>query len=1818
MNLSGIKYKMTSSRPAWLYSVIVVVALIGSFGLLSSQPQTEPDLDVKVESFEPAGQVGPQTNFTIEFNRDLVNETELDSAVLDPPLEFEPPLSGLARWIDTDMLRFFPDRELAPATDYRVRVRSDKAWRYGNRIGEKRTFTFSTPPLAIESVDHWQISSSENPGMVQLHINLRFNYEIDPAQLAQHLEIKGDKDCVKSVLEWNLEDSYVEGQSGHGFYADRGHNVHISTESFELTDRAQIYLLKIDDNLGCLGCGNQLDEDFEKRLEVERRRRLTVREARPRYHGTRGVIAIRFSQKVLQDDAEQHIVIEPETDYRIKQHYYEIQLSGDFKPGQTYTINVDKGLPAENGALLENEFSTRITMPDYPPAVNFTSQGIYLPAKNNGLLEIETINIEKLAIEIEQYFPNNLVYALGDRPYQLRSNRTSNLQTLGRKFFESTERLYGQHNRMLQTTIDIAEVIGDKARGVFKISVRKKEDRWVSDTRLVMMTDLGIMARMSDDYLMVWVNSLSETKPVKKADVYLISRNNQQLLKGRTDSRGIAIFEETSAQIEGFDPFLIVVSKDDDMSFMKFSDCLLPTEDFDTRGRPYLSDGYEAFTYLNRDIFRPGDTAHIVTLIRDEKGERPDDFPCFLTIYDPSGREFKNFRFDTEDTDFREFELILPEFAPTGRYEAVTHVGDEMVLGRAGFAVEEFMPERISVEISSNREAYKGGDRIQAEVVSEFLFGPPAAGHSVSGQIILEAHQFEPNGWSRYSFTDKGRSFARVTHNFPESILDDTGAHKFSYSVSDNYTPPSLIKGLISASVREQGGRAVNAYKEITILPYNRFIGLKADFEGFVEPGQKADFSAVCLNYDGHKAGCDSLLIILYYLRYNSVLKQDSDGGYRYVSEEQAEAVDSFYVAMTESEASFSLTAPDYGHYRLTAEDLNGGHRSSISFYSSGWGYAPWSMKDPDRLEIGLDREYYQAGDKAEVQIRSPFGGRLLVTVERKEVLDFITFDMEENTAEISLPIKKDYFPTAYITATVIKPAGEIEKTAPARAFGIAPIEISAENKALAVRLQTPEIIQPRQSVQVDLNISPPGVSRVTVSATDVGILQLTDYHTPDPLAFFYGKRKLHLRPYDIYSLVYPELQPAESHLTPAGDRMMFEMAQRRHLNPFAAKRVTPVALWSGIVTTDQNGQASIEFDVPQFNGQLRLSAVAVRDQLYGSATEEMTVRNDIIIMESFPRFVSPGDRFKGLVSIFNHTGNAGRIEVSLDTDGPVEALSATSQSVYLDDGFEGSAVFELKAGQQTGKIKIQVSADKDTSNSQNNFELSNRPARPPQTFSGSGRIGSDSTVEFTIPTNLVEGTDSYVIQTSSLAEMQFSGQLKFLLRYPYGCLEQTVSRLFPMLYFGELARFTIPDLIGSRGNDYFINEGILKISGMIRPDGSFSFWPGGEEVNLWTSVYATHFLVEARQRGYRIDSKVYDHALDQIENLVYGSRASERVLPVKVYAGYVLALSGRHGNKLRNRLDDIPIDDLPGYSRYMLASTFHLVGDEDKSLRLIPTMIQPPVFERQSGDNLSSPLRSTAIMLETMNRINPDHPACAALAQKLIDASRENSFYTTHETAFALLALGKYLAGQEVPEYIGTLEIEGDTTYTFDSKRFKLSRNDLDNKAIKIEIEGHGPCFYYWQASGLPEDRPAEEYSRGIEIKRQYFDQSGNQLDLDSVVLGERIVCKLTARAVSGPLDNVVINDMLPAGLEIENPRIKSGPGFSWIPGQQQKYDYLDIRDDRLLIFTDLSKEKTFEYYYTLRAVSKGEFTIPPVMSECMYDPLKSAASSSGAIHIK
>jgi len=1797
------------STLAVLLLTLTIISPASSMDKLSDLT-TPPTGTVSVSEFRPGARADTRSNITVTFTGDLVPSDSLNRPDADPPVVFEPAIPGLAAWIAPNVLRFYPDTTLRPATSYTARIRSDRVYQFDKRIVEPRTFEFETPRFAVLNVSSYTEPIPDNPGHVRPIAQVRFNYPVDPETLRDAIRITGidspAQRTLKPVEIRPLDQSETQSSL-----------LIIICEPIPITRVRQTYRLEVQPALACIDCGLPLGDRFEATIAVEPQRQLVVERLDSYTEGVRGVIRLRLSTRVATRDAEEFLSIEPEVSYRIEQRYAELLLRAEFKPGETYIVTVGEGLPAENGALLEREFSSKVTIPDASPTVIFRANGIYLPRDGSGLLEMMTINVDTVVVEVEQIFANNLVYALAGSHVTVGQRGGRGTSLVGRRFYAMRRGLGSTRNSELATTIDVGAIIGDTARGIFNIAARNASRRWLSDNRLVMMTDIGILARMHGDYLMVWTNSLATTDPIAGAKVNLYSRNNQMLLTGITDSRGIAVFNDIATRVGDFDPYLITVTSGTDLAYLRFAETVIETSDFDVKGRPLLTGAYEAFLYFDRGVYRPGETAHIGSIVRADGGAAPGEFPYFVTVYDPSGRTFEKIRVATDGSGLQTVDLALPDFAPTGKYVVSARIGEDLEIGRGAFQVEEFMPDRIKVQVSTPTDAYLTGETVPVSVKGMFLFGPPAAGHQVTGHLSIEAHRWTPPGLKGFVFADDEREFARREMDLSPGELDSAGTFTWQQTIPVDLHPASALKGLLSASVSEQGGRAVNGYHEILIHPYRYYIGAQLKNDGFVGAGRPVSALLVAANRDGLQTDLDRAEVRLMRVVYNTVLTRDAAGRYRYRSERTYEPVDTLVTPIPDSGMTVTFTPPSRGRYRLTAHDPDGGHATAVEFYAGGRGYTPWAMDQPERIEIGLDRTEYTEGDNAVIQVRAPFGGKLLLTVEKDRVLEFMTIDMVDNTAEVTLPVRGNYFPNVYITATVIKKAADVDPSSPARAFGIAPLRLNRSRQDLKVDLTAPSVVRPRRPVTVAVNLGVAGESRITVAAVDAGILQLTDFNPPDPLEFFYGQKAPALRPYDIYSLLYPEIDQAESHLSPSGGRM-FAASRKRHLNPISARRIKPVALWSGIVTTDRAGRAAVTFDLPEFNGQLVVMAVAVQGDRFGSASTEVTVRDNIVLQESFPRFITPNDLVDGLVTVHNNTDHRSPVKVRLQLDGPAELLSDPEQTVELGPRSEGQVVFRVKAQRQPGVLKCRLVARAGADSSEASFELANRPGQPLTTRYGAGSVGDNDSAAVDLPGGWVAGTDELLLQTSSLSAVQFRRNIDYLVRYPYGCVEQTTSRLFPLLYFNDLTRFVQPDLFGTRGPDYFVQEGIQKLAMMARNDGSFSFWPGNDRYHVWASVYAGHFLLEARAAGYTVDDRLYNRVLGHLKRVARTTHRHRSEIGARIYAAYALAQVHQLEKKVANTLKRLPLDALSIESKFLLAGALALSGDVSGAFEIIdPIEIQPLNFEPETGGNFSSGVRVNAIMLDVLTAVDPENPSAVVLARSLIDDARLGRWYTTQASAFALVALGKYLKDRPEADFVGTLAIAGDSTYRFDETDFRVRRRGIADRQLSIAIAGAGPCYYYWQVSGVPDDTAPREFARGIKVTRTYLDADGNQLDLGAVPLGAQVICRIEAEAEDRILHNVVINDLLPAALEIENPRLKTTPRLRWIPKNQAAVDYQDIRDDRLLVFTDLLPKRPMEFYYSLRVIAAGEFVVPPIAAECMYNPLIAGAGSSGLMTV-
>jgi hypothetical protein len=1359
-------------------------------------------------------------------------------------------------------------------------------------------------------------------------------------------------------------------------------------------------------------------------------------------------------------------------------------------------------------------------------------------------------------------------------------------------------------------------MIPDTSSGIFRLSVHDKQRQWTADSRRIVLTDNGVLARLGDDYLMVWTRHLGTLEPVSRADVSLVSRNNQVLVEGRTDSRGVVEFEGLVEATAGFEPYLITVQKRDDLSFLLFEEAALDYTRFDVSGRPYLLKGYEAFMTPERGVYRPGDTVHLSLIVRGVDVSVPDEFPFVLEIRDPRGREYETHRMSTTGGAYMmTADVEMESYAPTGKYTAVARIGEDYVIGQTSWMVEDFVPDRVRVDLTPGARSYMVGDTLRADVAASFYFGPPVVGQQVSGKLTLEAGQFVPDSYSEYTFVDDQVAFSRVEENLPVGRLDSTGHIQYEVALPELTTAPSALKGLLGVTVQETGGRAVSDYAEITVHPYERYVGLKRVNEGYAEIGMPTEVSLVAVDTSHEAVSADSVWVYLERVAYQSVLRYDNQRGYHWESQRSTEPVDSQLVQPGESRETVTVTPPDYGRYRVRAVDVVGGHASAIGFYASGAGWAPWSMEQPDRVDLSLDRERYAADETAKLLVKAPFSGTLLVTVERDEVLEHFTVEMEENTTEIELQTRREWTPNVYVTATMIRPVGEAEPHEPVRAFGMIPVMIDPSDHGMAMRLRTPDVAKPKDTLTVRVNTGLEERSAVIVAAVDEAILSLTDFETADPVEFFFGQRRPYLRPYDMYSLIFPEREPAESHLSPGGGRQFAE-SRKRHVSPTTVRRIEPVALYSGMVLTDDSGRATVKLPLPQFNGQLRVMVLGAYKDVFGLARTSVIVRDRIVLAEAFPRFVAPGDLVHGTATIFNNDSLAAPVEVRMVLEGPAGMVSDHTQVIEAPPGREVPLRFSFRAMEDPGEIKVHLLARSGRDSTELEFSLANRPAQPLETEYGSGSVTAGDSVSILLPGEWLEGTGEYVVQVSTLSAVQFARDIQYLLAYPYGCVEQTVSRLMPLLYFQDLADVVQPELLGGSAATYYVQEGLQRLTSMARDGGGFHFWPGTERRNRWASIWATHCLVEARTQGYVIDHEVYDTQLDFLADMVRGQRGAEAEQSQRIYAAYVLGLAGKLQRSHVTWLTELNTMNLKPNERFLLAGALGFSGETDLARGLLPSAVQPHVFDPETGGDFNSGVRTDAMLLLVMMQLDPEDASVVALVQSLMERQRSGRWYATQDRAWAMLALGRFFRLHEPGDVVFDVAVGADTMdldIRPEISQYRKTGELTDSTEVRITTAGTGRLYYYWQTSGVPEGGAIAEYDRGMRVRRTYHTEDGDPLDLREVTLGERVVVHISAEATQDPLQNVVINDMLPAGVEIENPRLQTSPALMWIQPEHNQVVYRDMRDDRMLVFADLHPERPLEFYYTVRVIAAGEFVVPPVMGECMYNPLVASAASSG-----
>ncbi|MDQ7779280.1 MAG: MG2 domain-containing protein [Planctomycetota bacterium] len=1813
----------------------------------------------KPEFSPPSDAIMPADGtLVLRFKEDMVPNTQVGKPIDEDLITLNPQIEGRLKWSDPRTLTFKPIGAWTRGTRYNVTVLPGLKSRSGSTLLTPCAHKLHVLPLAAFGVRQTGFTNDR-----RITLEIEFTDEISAEDLKAHLTLR---DAARDPQEvpYEMRGTYWrEGQAD-----GRGRTFIATLDTAPVTGNELVVkvLPGLTGKSGRLG----MTREFEHRLVPDFSLRVTEIYAHQVWPSHTCRITICFSSSVVLPDAATYIKTEPEVQFRLEGNDNYVTLNGDFKPGTRYAVSLSRGLPAVNGNSLSADAKRTVYTEDLESGIVFKIPGQYLSSEANLLLPIETVNVKKVSVGIERLYPNNVVYCAAKTA---RRRYGSALSGLAKQVVANTEiECSAERNVVNTTTLDLREMLGDEAVGIFEV-VASSPDSWDHERKVIVVSDIGISIKKSETDLFIWANSLRSLAPVAGATVQVFSETNQELLSGMTDAEGVAHFQDVQWK-EELQPFIVVVEKGRELSYTVLGEAeRLRTAELDTHGRPYLARGFEACVFTDRGIYRPGETVHVEAIVRDKDLAAPAiAFPLSVKVIRPDGRTHGKMVVLMNEHGVARGAVTIPNHAMTGRYTVRFGIpGSDKSIGQVAFGVEEFVPPQLKVAVKVEGERFAASKPIPITVEAVHLFGQPAAGNKVGVTVSFAPIDFTHPSWPGFVFADseKWKDVSPADVVLPSNVLDEDGRREFKAEIPSGWKPPSALKATICATVRETTGRATSAFETRMIDVYPVYVGIcSASREGFAKVGEPFNMKIVPVDAAGAVVERETLEITVNKVFWNTVLKRDPDGYFRYQSTRELSVVRKETLRKVAAAVDFAHTPKEYGQYLIVVSDPASGASASAGCYArSGieeWG--SWSMEKADRVELELDKKQYSPGETAKVLARAPFAGKALITLESDRVLWRKTMQVEANTFEFDLPMLAEYRPNVYCCVTLIR-AAKTGLTDRFRAFGAAPVVIDHSSRVLTVAVDAPAEIRPAQKIEIPVSVtdaSGQGVKAdVVVAAVDEGICMLTQYKTPDPTGFFEGRRALAVATFDIYSRLMPDIEkvaqaPRKEGGDGADDEAIAKVAlDPRRLNPIKAARFRPVALWVADVVTDENGKATIGLEVPEFSGQLRLMVVAVGRDRFGCAERSMLVRRPLVVTTGLPRFLAPGDTCEATVELFNNTGADGEVALSVWTEGPLEMVSDRDRPVRVAQG--GSLVerFKIKAADRPGKGVVHVKAALGDELFEETIELAVRPAAGLVSVCDYGVVEAGKSKRIALPTKWLEGTEEGTLVCSATPALKLAGSLRYLVQYPYGCIEQTTSSSFPLLYLADLAAATEPDKFDEDRIRVYVQAGVDRVFSMLLPHrGGFSMWPGGAWYSAWSTVYATHFLVEAKKAGYEVADDLLDIALTHLEKMVEGGLAGWRGEPwlgvedleCRAYACFVLALAGRapiagmnflteQGEALlAAKQDSQYLASARPQWRFHLAAAFVAVGNVKMAVEPIKAYLIPPEeFARRHGGSLASTVRQDAIMLSVWMDIDPTKPLIRMLAQRLETAcSKRGRWGTTQENAFALMALGKYvrrMVGQK-GEYTVTVSSGGKTL----ASGTQADTVRLDTRGIndmEIAVTGTGQVFYNWISQGIPLDGVVREAHSNMSVGRRFLDRDGKPLPGDSAETGDLVLVELRFDSEDG-VDNIVVEELLPAGLEIENPRLATserqgstaeGPAgdepdeYGVKPGGERHFypNHVEMRDDRLLLFGNLPAGEV-RFRYLARAVTPGNYAAPGTNAECMYDPDIFSRGAAGEFVVK
>lgn len=1581
------------------------------------------------------------------------------------------------------------------------------------------------------------------------------------------------------------------------------------------------------------------------------------------FYGDQRGLQLKMSEDEYPDmeRISEYVSIEPSAaPLSFKYVYWQdsVYVDGRFRGDTEYRVVVKAGLPMKSGRSTATEFVRTFNTGPLPTTVRFANSGRYLPSVGRRAVQVKTTNAGKLKVRTYEVPERNLVQLLARE--EQRYNRyyggggdSEDTRELAGKGCERVIALPERRNEEVVTPIQVQGENGKAEKGVYLVSVAggaKESDKYVDmKWRLVCVTDIGLSVRETKDCVYVWTTSLTTGQPMKDVCVRLCTPSNVLLSDGVTDADGWCALEKAADGWEavegGEQAFAVVATRRDtpDVSFIALNGKWNDETPADGSRREFVeADGVEAFVWTERGIYRHNEKIFAQAILRNGKCRAPKPFPVEFTLCDPEGRVCSSAtvvsdRFGSAICE----QFSVPEEKRSGVYAIMAKIPgkDGDIIGERQVKIEEFVPPQIRVKVDVSDESVM--TNIGFTVSAEHLFGGAAAGLNADGAVMFADAPFKPKGWDGFSFGDSGRHLNPNFLAFRKAPLDNDGRLFIRTAegarVEKIGRPAAAVKATVQGTVFENGGRGVSARASRVMHFYPHYVGVK--MPASLRRSEKPVKCEVALvRPDGtavqSAATNRALSVKVERIDYVYSLKKLDGGRSEWVTDKIRQALgDVAGIAVgTNGLATLELPVPSVGDYVVTVRD----EEADVAFSAGYWvggrggddGALRASLSNPTKAELSFDKKVYYVGDRPRLTVKAPFAGSAWLSVMRDKMVYSQVLRLERPTGEFELqPVTEAWAPGVDVSLTVVQACKAGARHVANRAFGIATIRTSVRDREFAVSVKPSVAYREDGGADLTASLAVGGAdakdAHAVVTVVDEGINMLTSEKTPDPTSWFGAVREMHHPLYDVFNYLLPvvddSIRRSGAKTGGGAEGDMF-----RRLSPQPTRRFKPLSVWQREVKV-VNGKATAKFSLPEFAGEARVTAVVYDGKASGAAASNVKITPRLVMQPDAPRFAAPGDVLEAILTLSNRSGADGevRYEVSVSGAGALEKSGAGR--IVLNDGASQVMRIPVRAGQTPGEAKIAFSVKGLGERHSDEILLPVRPGAPWVGESRTVCIPAGGKVELPNPAaNLPEFAQrSFTVSKDMIGEL--TAALAYLVGYPHGCLEQTTSRAYPLVAAGGILN-TIPVGESSIATDAsnVVQAAIARVVSMQRND-DFVMWPDCDTRpwNARHSLWASEFLIASYKAGFTLPGSgsayvmrfLHKSALDSVTRYLRKFALDEDVL-VSSYACHLLAMNGVPDVDTQLRLFD-GRTNMPMVAKCHLARAFTASGDRTRAKELTADLHPDGVV-------------SASLALLAILELDPKDarlPGLAAYVNSRRDKS-QGHWGTTEANAHALLALATFNRTLPLPSGEPDVVLKtGDKTAPVTPKRaFRMTGGGT----VVAENRGTGAAYLTASSVSLPDPQSLKAVSSGIGIERRFLDIEGGEVDMANLSRGDLLIVELTFNLEDREYEDLVVEDLLPGCFE-PDPHAVDGRSHQWdafawmnkaeIEGFELRRDF---RDDRFLLFSnsftcDAAADGTrrARVYYAVRVVGAGDFLLPGVSVEAMYEPEVHARSASGRVRV-